>query len=177
MTPAARTELLNGSVVLALSEMVCEIRHGVTSRHMLPENSFDCVCVCVCRVWFWNQADGTEVGPEALDGKVLALYFSASWCAPCKQFTPILKKVYNKLVEAGEKRKTRSASASEKRKTEIRSHACRCRARVDVGASRRDNLPQRLLGSPRTEGCPVPVLWVYHFCRRLRKYASQICKN
>lgn len=49
-----------------------------------------------------NQSDGTEVGAEALDGKVLAVYFSASWCAPCKQFTPILKKVYNKLKEEGE---------------------------------------------------------------------------
>ncbi|CAM9850611.1 unnamed protein product, partial [Laminaria digitata] len=47
------------------------------------------------------KSDGTEVGAEALDGKVLAVYFSASWCAPCKQFTPILKKVYNKLTEEG----------------------------------------------------------------------------
>lgn len=47
------------------------------------------------------KSDGTEVGQEALDGKVLAVYFSASWCAPCKQFTPILKSVYNKLQEAG----------------------------------------------------------------------------
>lgn len=49
-----------------------------------------------------GQSDGTEVGAEALDGKVLAVYFSASWCAPCKQFTPVLKKVYNKLKEEGD---------------------------------------------------------------------------
>lgn len=49
-----------------------------------------------------GQSDGKEVGMEALDGKVLAVYFSASWCAPCKQFTPILKSVYNTLKEAGE---------------------------------------------------------------------------
>lgn len=48
------------------------------------------------------QSDGTEVTAEALEGKVLAVYFSASWCAPCKQFTPILKSVYNKLQEDGE---------------------------------------------------------------------------
>lgn len=48
------------------------------------------------------QADGSEVTAEALEGKVLAVYFSASWCAPCKQFTPILKSVYSKLQKDGE---------------------------------------------------------------------------
>ncbi|CAM9814568.1 unnamed protein product, partial [Hapterophycus canaliculatus] len=48
------------------------------------------------------KSDGTEVTAEALEGKVLAVYFSASWCAPCKQFTPILKSVYNKLQADGE---------------------------------------------------------------------------
>ncbi|CAN0477989.1 unnamed protein product, partial [Ectocarpus sp. 8 AP-2014] len=47
--------------------------------------------------------DGSEVTAEALEGKVLAVYFSASWCAPCKQFTPILKSVYSKLQKDGEK--------------------------------------------------------------------------
>ncbi|CAM9471731.1 unnamed protein product [Ectocarpus sp. 6 AP-2014] len=47
------------------------------------------------------KADGSEVTAEALEGKVLAVYFSASWCAPCKQFTPILKSVYSKLQKDG----------------------------------------------------------------------------
>ena len=39
---------------------------------------------------------------EALKGKeVIALYFSASWCGPCKRFTPMLKDVYNSLKSAG----------------------------------------------------------------------------
>jgi hypothetical protein len=33
----------------------------------------------------FERADGTKIGPEALQGKVLGLYFSADWCAPCKQ--------------------------------------------------------------------------------------------
>lgn len=59
------------------------------------------ICLSVCL-----QSDGTEVTAEALEGKVLAVYFSASWCAPCKQFTPILKSVYNKLQKDGEKQRS-----------------------------------------------------------------------
>lgn len=58
------------------------------------------------------QSDGTEVTAEALDGKVLAVYFSASWCAPCKQFTPILKSVYNQLQKDGEKQKQNKETRS-----------------------------------------------------------------
>jgi len=34
---------------------------------------------------------------------VFALYFSASWCGPCKHFTPNLSKTYEKLKEEGKK--------------------------------------------------------------------------
>lgn len=32
---------------------------------------------------------------EALKAPVLAIYFSAHWCPPCRRFTPILAKEYN----------------------------------------------------------------------------------
>ncbi|CAI5449338.1 unnamed protein product [Caenorhabditis angaria] len=38
---------------------------------------------------------------EALAGKVVALYFSAGWCPPCKQFTPKLHRLYNALRSNG----------------------------------------------------------------------------
>jgi nucleoredoxin len=39
---------------------------------------------------------------NALQGKVVLLYFSASWCGPCHQFTPILKDFYDEVqAEAG----------------------------------------------------------------------------
>merc|ERR1712166_1299825 len=38
---------------------------------------------------------------EAHEGKVIGLYFSAHWCPPCKTFTPLLVKTYEKLKAEG----------------------------------------------------------------------------
>ena len=40
---------------------------------------------------------------EALAGKIVALYFSASWCPPCKLFTPVLKAAYEAANKSGKK--------------------------------------------------------------------------
>lgn len=39
---------------------------------------------------------------EVLAGKVVGFYFSASWCPPCRAFTPVLKEVYASIVGRGE---------------------------------------------------------------------------
>ena len=31
------------------------------------------------------------------DNKIICLYFSASWCAPCKKFTPLLIDFYKEI--------------------------------------------------------------------------------
>jgi nucleoredoxin len=31
---------------------------------------------------------------DALSGKLVAFYFSAHWCPPCRQFTPLLNSIY-----------------------------------------------------------------------------------
>lgn len=47
--------------------------------------------------------DGDLVDPElALRNKVVGIYFSAGWCPPCRDFTPILCDFYTELVEEGE---------------------------------------------------------------------------
>ncbi|XP_036973327.1 nucleoredoxin-like protein 2 isoform X1 [Acanthopagrus latus] len=47
--------------------------------------------------------DGDFVDPEeALRNKVVGIYFSAGWCPPCRDFTPILCDFYTELVDEGE---------------------------------------------------------------------------
>ena len=42
--------------------------------------------------WSGDSKDGKPVNAaEHLKDKVVALYFSAHWCPPCRQFTPVLK--------------------------------------------------------------------------------------
>jgi thiol-disulfide isomerase/thioredoxin len=47
-------------------------------------------------------AEGKAVPIDSLKGKVVAVYFSAEWCPPCKAFTP-------KLVEFAEANKAKLA--------------------------------------------------------------------
>ena len=37
----------------------------------------------------------------ALEGKVIGIYFSASWCGPCREFTPRVADVYNDAKRGG----------------------------------------------------------------------------
>ncbi len=48
------------------------------------------------------NAAGESVGAQALaDKAVIGLYFSAAWCPPCRQFTPLLVKAAEDLKAAG----------------------------------------------------------------------------
>lgn len=40
-----------------------------------------------------------QVDASELKNKIVGLYFSAHWCPPCRQFTPILKDFYEGLKE------------------------------------------------------------------------------
>ena len=45
-----------------------------------------------------QDSSGNIVAAEsALAGKVVGVYFSASWCGPCKQFTPTLIECYHEI--------------------------------------------------------------------------------
>ena len=46
------------------------------------------------------SADGLVKTVDALAGKVVGIYFSAHWCPPCRQFTPMLAEWYTKDLSA-----------------------------------------------------------------------------
>lgn len=44
---------------------------------------------------------GTISTASALAGKVVGIYFSASWCPPCRQYTPMVADIYNQAKQKG----------------------------------------------------------------------------
>lgn len=51
---------------------------------------------------FLVRNNGDQVKIDELRGKIIGLYFSASWCGPCHRFTPQLIDDYNKLSPSGD---------------------------------------------------------------------------
>ena len=45
-----------------------------------------------------SQEPVTDV-EESLRGKIVGIYFSAGWCPPCRDFTPLLAEVYQEVGE------------------------------------------------------------------------------
>ena len=67
--------LLAGVVALTTSQISAEAK-PMREVLPLPPTVFD--------------ANGKKIPTESLRGKIVALYFSAHWCGPCRQFTPKL---------------------------------------------------------------------------------------
>ncbi|XP_031501395.1 probable nucleoredoxin 1 [Nymphaea colorata] len=51
---------------------------------------------------FLVKRNGDQVKVNHLEGKVVGLYFSASWCGPCQRFTPKLVNAYEELSQRGD---------------------------------------------------------------------------
>ena len=50
-----------------------------------------------------NKSGNEVSASRELNSKVVFLYFSAHWCPPCRQFTPMLKEFYSKMKGNGHK--------------------------------------------------------------------------
>jgi nucleoredoxin len=46
-----------------------------------------------------KRNNGGDEDASKLKGKVVGVYFSAHWCPPCRQFTPVLKDFYNEISD------------------------------------------------------------------------------
>ncbi|KAF5741073.1 putative nucleoredoxin [Tripterygium wilfordii] len=75
---------------MADGEMVNGDAHDFQSLLSSPERDF------------LVRTNGDQVKIDSLKGKRIGLYFSASWCGPCRRFTPILIEVYNELAPKGD---------------------------------------------------------------------------
>ncbi|KAM6562216.1 hypothetical protein CsatB_022214 [Cannabis sativa] len=51
---------------------------------------------------FLVRNNGDQVKISSLNGKIVGLYFSGSWCGPCRRFTPKLVELYNEVASKGE---------------------------------------------------------------------------
>jgi len=45
-------------------------------------------------------AKNSEISTDELKDKIIAVYFSAHWCQPCRGFTPLLSKTYQDIIKA-----------------------------------------------------------------------------
>lgn len=43
--------------------------------------------------------DGLQINLKEYNKKIIGLYFSASWCPPCRNFTPILSTFYEDMID------------------------------------------------------------------------------
>ena len=48
-----------------------------------------------------KDKNGVVLSEDVMSKRVVAVYFSAHWCPPCRNFTPMLKNFYNQLKEMG----------------------------------------------------------------------------
>jgi len=69
------------------------------------------------RLWYPSMEKFVDAS-EVLSNKIILLYFSASWCTPCKQFTPTLSNFYtimkSKVLSRRESRIGKQGDVEEK---------------------------------------------------------------
>ena len=76
---------------LAQKRLTAPVLQGATSNALYSQLKGDLV--------YWKNGTVNRFDDEALEKKkLIALYFSAHWCPPCRKFTPQLVDYYNRVV-------------------------------------------------------------------------------
>ena len=76
---------------LAEKRAATPVSQGVTSNSLYPLLKGDLV--------YWRNGTINRFDDEMLEKKkLIALYFSAHWCGPCRKFTPQLVEYYNRVA-------------------------------------------------------------------------------
>jgi thiol-disulfide isomerase/thioredoxin len=78
VSPILLAMVFSFSVTAQSGEQEISLEDKVDDQVILPQNLLD--------------QKGQKVSADVLEGKFIGLYFSASWCGPCRAFTPSLIK-------------------------------------------------------------------------------------
>ena len=78
VSPITLAMVFGFSVTAQSGEQEISLEDKVDDQVILPQNLLD--------------QKGQKVSADVLEGKFIGLYFSASWCGPCRAFTPSLIK-------------------------------------------------------------------------------------
>ena len=72
------------------------------SFHFASELNYMIVAMSVLQSLNLTNKSGDIVSAtDGLKDKLVGLYFSASWCPPCRKFTPILAEFYEEILKQG----------------------------------------------------------------------------
>ncbi|HOG65043.1 MAG TPA: thioredoxin family protein [Spirochaetota bacterium] len=84
--------------------LVCSACGSVTQGSVQTSETRNTATSDSMRNLFGTQlktSSGSSASSSLLAGKVVGIYFSAHWCGPCRQFTPVLIDTYKRLKSQG----------------------------------------------------------------------------
>ena len=89
---------------LALAAVCCCAQAAATEAPATEEVAAPASPTPALREFFGDELltdEGQEADLSELNGKIIAIYFSASWCPPCRAFSPLLAKLEKELQDQG----------------------------------------------------------------------------
>eukprot|EP00483_Globobulimina_turgida_P000795 UN00796 len=91
------------------------------------------------------KQDGSSAGADCLKGMdMIAIYFSAHWCPPCRNFTPVLTQHYKTWKDAGVKIEVIFVSSDRDKKSKTDYHKSQGDwLSIEFGSDKKQELSQK----------------------------------